>query len=210
MTKDVSRPSTFARCARTTLFVVAISPLWAAAACNSERNADSSVTPARPTSSATASPSGDGAFDRAVYVNDEEGYMFNYPKGWVVIEGKRAAAVAIHAPPGEPRRSPANVSISVTPVPQGTDLQSYYRQNIGFLGLTPGFRLDASRRTTFASSPAFSIAYSMSPKGKTFRALQTTTVVGTTAYTAIYSSAPETFERYLIAADIIVRSFKLI
>lgn len=209
LTKDVRRPSTFARCARPMLFVVATSPLWAAAAaCNSENNAGSSNTPAPSSSPATSSPSGDGATDRAVYVNHEGGYTFNYPKGWVVIEGKRAAAV-VYAPPGEPRRSPANLSISVTAVSQGTDLQSYYEQNVGFLGLTPGFQLDASQRTTFASSPAFSITYSMSPKGTRFRALQTTTVVGTTAYTAIYSSPPETFERYLIGADLIVRSFKL-
>jgi hypothetical protein len=73
----------------------------------------------------------------------------------------------------------------------------------------PGFRLESTQRETFADFPAFSIAYSMSPKGIQFAALQITTLVGTTAYSAIYSSAPKTYKRYLVDGGLIVRSFQL-
>jgi hypothetical protein len=145
-----------------------------------------------------------------VYVNQEGGYTFQYPHHWVVVEGKGAGSVVVYAPPGDPRSSPANVSISLTPVPEGTNLKSYYRQTVGFLGLIPGFRLESTHRESFADSPAFSIAYSMSPKGTTFGALQITTLVDTTAYSAIYSSAPKTYKRHLVGGGLIVRSFQLI
>ncbi len=203
-----NRPSTVAGWTRLSLTLVASSALWAEA-CTSAGNAASSMTPADPSSAGTASPSGDGGFVGVVYVNHKAGYTFHYPQGWVVVEGQQAGSVVIYAPPGDPRRSPANVSISLLSVPEGTDLQSYYRQDVGFLRFIPGFRLSATHRESFAGSPAFSISYSISPKGTTFRALQTTTLVDSTAYTAIYSSAPRTFKRYFVGAGLIVRSFQL-
>jgi hypothetical protein len=193
--------------------LVASSVLWAAA-CPSAGNASSSETPSpetttSPSSSATASPAEDG-FVGLVYVNQEAGYTFHYPDDWVVVEGKGAGSVVVYAPPGDPRSSPANVSISLTPVAEGTNLKSHYRQTVGFLGVVPGFRLESTHRESFAGFTAFSIAYSMSPKGSTFGALQITTLVGITAYSAIYSSAPKTYKRYLVDAGLIVRSFQLI
>jgi hypothetical protein len=198
---------------RLCLPLVASSVLWAAA-CSSAGNVSSSETPSpeiptSPSSTGTASPAEDG-FLGLVYVNQEAGYAFHYPDDWVVVEGKGAGSVVVYAPPGDPRSSPANVSISLTPVAEGTNLKSYYRQTVGFLGVIPGFRLESTHRESFAGFPAFSIAYSMSPKGTTFGALQITTLVGTTAYSAIYSSAPKTYKRYLVDAGLIVRSFQLI
>jgi hypothetical protein len=190
------------------LALVASSALWAEA-CTSARNAASPMTPADPSSTGTPSPSVDGGFVGVAYVNDTAGYTFHYPEGWVVVEGQQAGSVVIYAPPGDPRTSPANVSISLTPVPEGTDLQSYYRRDVGFLRFIPGFRLSDTHRESFAGSPAFSISYSISPKGTTFMALQTTALVDSTAYTAIYSSAPRTFKRYFVGAGLIVRSFQL-
>ena len=193
--------------------LAASSVLWAAA-CSSAGNAASSETPSSETptspSSGTASPSATDGFVGLVYVNQEGSYTFHYPDDWVVVEGKGAGSVVVYAPPGDPRSSPANVSISLTPVPEGTNLKSYYRQTVGFLGLIPGFRLESTHRESFADSPAFSIAYSMSPKGTTFGALQITTLVDTTAYSAIYSSAPKTYKRHLVGGGLIVRSFQLI
>jgi PsbP len=193
--------------------LVASSVLWGAA-CSSAGNAapadpPSSETPTSPSSTGTASPSAEDGFVGLVYVNQEAGYTFHYPDDWVVVEGKEAGNVVVYAPPGDPRSSPANVSISLTPVPEGTNLKSYYRQTVGFLGFIPGFRLESTQRETFADFPAFSIAYSMSPKGTTFGALQITALVGTTAYSAIYSSAPKTYKRYLVDGGLIVRSFQL-
>jgi hypothetical protein len=170
---------------RLCLPLVASSVLWAAA-CSSAGNVSSSETPSpeiptSPSSMGTASPAEDG-FLGLVYVNQEAGYAFHYPDDWVVVEGKGAGSVVVYAPPGDPRSSPANVSISLTPVAEGTNLKSYYRQTVGFLGVIPGFRLESTHRESFAGFPAFSIAYSMSPKGTTFGALQITTLVGTTAY----------------------------
>jgi hypothetical protein len=193
---------------RLCLPIVASSALWAAA-CNSAGNAASSETAAGPSSTGTASPSENGEFVGVIYVNHKAGYTFHYPEGWVVVEGQQAGSVVIYAPPGDPRRSPANVSISLTPVSEGTDLQSYSRQNIGFLRFIPGFRLGATRQESFAGFPAFSITYSVSSKGTTFGALQITTLVGTTAYTAIYSSSLKTFKRHLVGGGLIVRSFQL-
>lgn len=173
------------------------------------RQDPSSETPTSPSPSATASPPADDGFVGLVYVNHEAGYTFHYPDDWVVVEGKGAGSVVVFAPPGNPRSSHANVSISLTPVPEGTNLQSYYRQTVGFLGLIPGFRLESTQQETFADLPAFSIAYSMSPKGKPFWALQITTLAGATAYSAIYSSAPQTYKRYLVDGGLIVRSFQL-
>lgn len=203
-----SRPTTVAGWMRLCLPIVASSALWAAA-CTSAGNAASSESAAGPSSTGTASPSENGEFVGVVYVHHKAGYRFHYAEGWVVVEGQQAGSTVIYAPPGDPRRSPANVSISLTPVPEGTDLQSYYRQNIGFLRLIPGFRLSATHHETFAGYPGFSVAYSISPKGTTFRALQITTLVDTTAYTAIYSSSPKTFKRYLVDGGLIVRSFQL-
>jgi len=205
---EINRPSTVARWRRLCLPLVASSVLWGAA-CTSAGNPKTSEAPAGRSSTGTPSPSGNGGFVGVVYVNHDAGYTFHYSEGWVVVEGKQAGSVVAYAPPGDPRRSPANVSISLTPVPEGTDLQSYYRQNIGFLRFIPGFRLGATHQESFAGFPAFSIAYSISPKGTTFRALQITTLVDTTAYTAIYSSAPKTFKRYLVGAGLIIRSFQL-
>lgn len=199
---------------RLCLPLVASSVLWAAA-CSSAGNAvsseiRSSKTPTSPSSTGTASPSAEDGFVGLVYVNEEAGYTFHYPDDWVVVEGKGAGGVVVFAPPGDPRSSPANVSISLTPVAEGTNLKSYYRQTVGFLGVIPGFRLESTHRESFAGLPAFSIAYSMSPQGTTFGALQITTLVGTTAYSAIYSSAPKTYRRYLVDGGLIVRSFQLI
>lgn len=207
-TMKTSRPSMVAGWMRLCLPIVASSALWAAA-CTSAGNAASSKTAAGPSSTGTASPSENGEFVGVVYVNHKAGYTFHYPEGWVVVEGQQAGSVVIYAPPGDPRRSPANVSISLIPVPEGTTLQSYYRQDVGLLGFIPGFRLGTTHQESFASFPAFSITYSVSPKGTTFRALQITTLVGTTAYTAIYSSSPKTFKRYFAGAGLIVRSFQL-
>jgi PsbP len=199
---------------RLCLPLVASSVLWATA-CTSAGNAASSATsssetPTSPSSTGTASPSAEDGFGGLVYVNQKAGYTFHYPDDWVVVEGKGAGSVVVYAPPGDPRSSPANVSISLAPVAEGTNLKSYYRQTIGFLGVIPGFRLESTRRESFAGFPAFSIAYSLSPKGSTFGALQITTLVGTTAYSAIYSSAPKTYKRYLVDGGLIVRSFQLI
>jgi hypothetical protein len=204
----IKRPSTVAGWMRLCLPILASSALWAAA-CTPAGNAASSETAASSSSTGSASPSENGGFVGVVYVNHKAGYTFHHPEGWVVVEGQQAGSVVIYAPPGDPRRSPANVSISLIPVPEGTDLESYYRQNIGFLRFIPGFRLGATHQESFAGFPAFSITYSVSPKGATFRALQITTLVDTTAYTAIYSSAPKTFKRYFVSAGLIVRSFKL-
>ena len=110
---------------------MASSVLWGAA-CSSAGNAapaetPSSETPTSPSSSGTASPSAEDGFVGLVYVNQEAGYTFHYPDDWVVVEGKGGGSVVVYAPPGDPRSSPANVSISLTPVPEGTKLQSYYR-----------------------------------------------------------------------------------
>ena len=139
---------------RLCLPLLASSVLWAAA-CSSAGNAASSETPSSetptsPSSTGTASPSATAGFVGLVYVNQEGGYTFHYPDDWVVVEGKRAGSVVVYAPPGDPRSSPANVSISLTPVPEGTNLKSYYRQTVGFLGLIPGFRLESTHRESFA------------------------------------------------------------
>ena len=206
---ETNRSSARAWSTRFCLPLVASSVLWAAA-CSSAGNAASSETPTSPSSTGTASPSAEDGFVGLVYVNQEAGYTFHYPDDWVVVEGKGAGSVVVFAPPGDPRSSPANVSISLTPVAEGTNLKSYYRQTVGFLGVIPGFRLESTHRESFAGFPAFSIAYSMSPKGTRFGALQITTLVGTTAYSAIYSSAPKTYKRYLVDGGLIVRSFQLI
>jgi len=211
---ETNRSSGRAWSTRLCLPLVASSVLWAAA-CSSAGNAatsdpPSSRTPTSPPSTGTSSPSADDGFVGLVYVNQEAGYTFHYPDDWVVVEAKGAGGVVVYAPPGDPRSSPANVSISLTPVAEGTDLQSYYRQTVGFLGVMPGFRLESTHRESFADSPAFSIAYSMAPKGTRFWALQITTLMGTTAYSAIYSSGPKTYKRYLVDGGLIVRSFQLI
>ena len=214
---ETCRSSARAWSTRLCLPLVASSVLWAAA-CSSAGNAASSETPTSetptsetptsPSSTGTASPSAEDGFVGPVYVNQEAGYTFHYPDDWVVVEGKGAGSVVVYAPPGDPRSSPANVSISLTPVTEGTNLQSFYRQTVGFLGVMPGFRLESTRRESFADSPSFSIAYSMAPKGTRFWALQITTLVGTTAYSAIYSSGPKTYKRYLVDGGLIVRSFQ--
>jgi PsbP len=210
---ETNRSSARACSTRFYLALVTSSVLWAAA-CSSAGNAASSETPSAetptsPSSTGTASPSAEDNFVGLVYVNQEAGYTFHYPDDWVVVEGKGAGSVVVYAPPGDPRSSPANVSISLTPVAAGTSLKSYYRQTVGFLGVIPGFRLESTHRESFADLPAFSIAYSMSPKGTRFGALQITTLVGATAYSAIYSSTPKTYKRYLVDGGLIVRSFRL-
>jgi PsbP len=99
------------------------SVLWGAA-CSSAGNAAPSdalspETPTSPSPTGTASPSADNGLVGLVYVNQEAGYTFHYPDDWVVVEGKGAGSVVVYAPPGDPRSSPANVSISLTPVPEG-------------------------------------------------------------------------------------------
>jgi hypothetical protein len=213
-TMETNRSPARAWCTRLCLPLVASSVLLAGA-CTSAGNAassetHSSATPTSPSSTGTASPSAEDGFVGLVYLNQEAGYRFHYPDDWVVVEGRGVGNVVVYAPPGDPRSSPANVSISLTPVAEGTNLKSYYRQTVDFLGVIPGFRLESTHRESFAGFPAFSIAYSVSPKGTTFGALQITTLVGTTAYSAIYSSAPKTYKRYLVDAGLIVRSFQLI
>jgi hypothetical protein len=158
----------------------------------------------------TASASPDSAGTGCVFHDDEAGYSFEYEREWRVVPLATNSQNVVVYPPPLPggRRAAANVSVSVIPVPQGTDLMSFNRQDIAFLEAIRAFQLLKTEQTTFADSPAFAITYTGSAYGRAFKALQVTTVIGSTAYSAIFSTTPQTFGRYLGGARLIVRTFK--
>jgi hypothetical protein len=193
---------------RSALFVLAISLLLAGAGCSGNgvaSSSTSSLTP-KPSESATPSTSPTDSLPGLVFVNSQGGYTFHYDPGWVVRPQKAPTDVTVFAPPGTPARSPANVSLGAVPISSGTTLTQYFKQNIAFLRLIPGFSLIGTNQETLGGLPAFEIEYTAAPSGHPFKSLQVTAISGDVAFSAIYSSDPKRFSRYLIAAGLVVRS----
>lgn len=141
------------------------------------------------------------------YTSAEHGFSISYPAGWMETPTSRPGEVmSLASAEGLP-----GVSVSVTPVEEGTTLAGYGPGLSQQLGQYWGnYELVSEGEITLDDgTPAYEIVFSGTAEGYTLKGKHVIVIQGTQAFFVIGYSMPDGFEEDEAALDEMIQSFHL-
>lgn len=141
------------------------------------------------------------------YTSDEHGFSISYPEGWMEASTRRPGEVIVLASAeGLP-----SVSVSISPVDEGTTLAEYGAQlNEGLSQYWSDYELVSEGEITLADgTPAYEIVFSGTMEGDNLKCKYVIVIRGAQAFFIMGFTMPDQFEQDEAVLDEVIRSFHL-
>lgn len=151
------------------------------------------------------------AAEKVTYTSERFLYSMDRPEDWHVKEIGNATMFLSPLESKEDKFA-ENVEVDVEDLSEAGDvsLMDYHRRSIGLAtGVLKDFKVLEEAKTEFLNREAIAVLYTATVKEKRFRFKKILFMVGKDAYSLTYNALDEDFDKYLPAAEKIMRSIQV-